>query len=115
MCVVTTCIQVPEFTSTHLHRTLCLCAEQGLSVDLKPYQRQSLKFMLDREKADGGFRHNLFCQVTNSKGEVYWYSPVLGRLCAHVPPMAQGGILGAGLSLSPVLLFSCIRGLLAFC
>ncbi len=67
---------------------------QGLSVDLRPYQRQSLKFMLDIEQADGGFRHQLFCQVRNSKGEQYWYSPVLGRLCAEVAPMPQGGILG---------------------
>lgn len=67
---------------------------QGLAVELRPYQRQSLKFMMDSESAEGGFRHHLFCSVVNSKGVMYWYSPILGRICQHVTPMPQGGILG---------------------
>ena len=67
---------------------------QGLTVELRAYQRQSLKFMMDSEDMEGGFRHHLFCPVTNSKGEKYWYSPVLGRICDNPPPMSHGGILG---------------------
>lgn len=67
---------------------------QGLAVTLRPYQRQSLKFMLDKEGAEGGFRDLLFCPVSNNQGATYWYSPVLGRLCADVAPVPQGGILG---------------------
>lgn len=67
---------------------------QGLTVQLRPYQRQSLQFMMDNENAEGGFRHHLFCSVTNSKGERYWYSPILGRICQDVAAMPQGGILG---------------------
>jgi len=67
---------------------------QGLAVELRPYQRQSLQFMLDAEQTEGDFRHHLFYSVTNSKGQHYWYSPLLGRLCLHVPPMPHGGFLG---------------------
>lgn len=65
---------------------------------LRPYQRQSLKFMMDNEGVQGGFRHHLFCSVANSKGERFWYSPVLGRICQDVAPMPQGGILGRTLT-----------------
>ena len=81
---------------------------QGLAVTLRPYQRQSLKFMLDKEGAEGGFRDLLFCPVSNNQGATYWYSPVLGRLCADVAPMPQGGILGHSLcSVSAVLCVVC--------
>ncbi len=50
--------------------------------------------MLDIEQTEGGFRDQLFCQVTNSQGDTYWYSPLLGRCSTHVDPMPQGGILG---------------------
>ena len=57
--------------------------------------------MLDNEDAEGGFRHHLFCPVVNSKGERYWYSPILGRICQDVAPMPKGGILGMCLTLNP--------------
>ncbi|KAL0020479.1 hypothetical protein WJX77_009137 [Trebouxia sp. C0004] len=72
---------------------------EGLSVSLRPYQRQSLKFMLDIEQTEGGFRDQLFCQVSNSQGDTFWYSPVLGRCSSHVDPMPQGGILGEEMGL----------------
>ena len=50
--------------------------------------------MLDIEQTEGGFRDQLFCQVSNSRGDTYWYSPLLGRCSPHVDPMPQGGILG---------------------
>lgn len=71
-----------------------ICSIQGLSVELRSYQRQALQFMLDTEKTASGFRDMLFCEVKNSKGESYWYSPVLKRICRHVPAMPQGGFLG---------------------
>ncbi|KAL3157879.1 hypothetical protein ABBQ32_012289 [Trebouxia sp. C0010 RCD-2024] len=72
---------------------------EGLTVQLRPYQRQSLQFMIDNENTEGGFRHHLFCSVTNSKGERYWYSPILGRICQDVAAMPQGGILGEEMGL----------------
>lgn len=76
---------------------------QGLAVELRPYQRQSLKFMMESESAEGGFRHHLFCSVVNSKGVRYRYSPILGRICQDVAPMPQGGILGRTHTLAAVL------------
>lgn len=87
-------------TGISLHGCHDFCyVVQGLTVELRPYQRQSLKFMMDNEGVQGGFRHRLFCSVTNSKGERYWYSPLLGRICQDVAPMQQGGILGRTLTL----------------
>lgn len=82
---------------------------QGLAVELRPYQRQSLQFMLDAEQTEGGCRHHLFLPVTNSKGEQYWCSPHLGRLCLHVPPMPHGGFLGEDPSRN--ITFRCTHGL----
>jgi hypothetical protein len=36
---------------------------QGLTVQMRPYQLQSLQFMLDQERGDGGFRRFLYFQV----------------------------------------------------
>ncbi len=73
---------------------------QGLSVTLRPYQRQSLQFMLDAEETEAGFRDHLYVQLTNSKGQHYWYSPILRRICREVAPMAYGGFLGESHKLS---------------
>ena len=60
--------------------------------------------MMDNEGLEGGFRHHLFCSVVNSKGERYWYSPILGRICQDVAPMPHGGILGSTLILASMVI-----------
>ncbi|KAA6425323.1 MAG: SNF2 family DNA-dependent ATPase [Trebouxia sp. A1-2] len=69
---------------------------EGLAVELRPYQCQSLQFMLDAEQTEGGFRHHLFLPITNSQGQQYWFSPHLARLCLNVPPMPHGEEMGLG-------------------
>jgi SWI/SNF-related matrix-associated actin-dependent regulator of chromatin subfamily A3 len=53
----------------------------GLTVQLRPYQQQSLDFMLEAERRPGGFRDQFWMQLTNSKQQSYWWSPVFRRMC----------------------------------
>lgn len=36
----------------------------GLTVQMRPYQRQSLQFMLDAERGEGGFRRHFWMPVS---------------------------------------------------
>ena len=64
---------------------------RGLTVTMRPYQLQSLKFMMDAEQGDGGFRRHLWCKVNMADGTPFWYSPLLGRVARDVPTQAWGG------------------------
>ena len=66
---------------------------QGLTVQLRPYQRQSLHFMLDAEEGEGGFRRHLWQKLTNTAGLSFWYSPVLRQMALDVPALPWGGFL----------------------
>ncbi|KAK9808795.1 hypothetical protein WJX72_003802 [[Myrmecia] bisecta] len=72
---------------------------EGLTVQLKPYQKQSLKLMLDAEQGDGGFRRFFWVPLTSPAGTRYWYSPVLHRLCTDVPAAPWGGFLAEEMGL----------------
>lgn len=96
-------------------------AEQpaGLSVQMHPYQLQSLKFMLDAEKAVGGWRqlfwrwlpHQSQQQPGSSAavqqqaspgapGRGVWWSPILERVSYSVPSAPWGGFLAEEVSSS---------------
>ena len=79
-------LPVGALTSVKLHL-------QGLTVQLRPYQRQSLQFMLDAEQGEGGFRRHLWQQLTNTAGQSFWYSPVLRQMALDVPALPWGGFL----------------------
>ena len=66
---------------------------QGLTVQLRPYQRQSLHFMLDAEEGEGGFRRHLWLKLHNTSGQSFWYSPVLRLMALDVPALPWGGFL----------------------
>ena len=36
---------------------------QGLAMDLHPFQRQALQFMLDSERAPNGHQHHFWCAL----------------------------------------------------
>jgi hypothetical protein len=79
-------------------------------VPLHPYQLQSLAFMQEAEKLEGGWRQLLWRwlpsqpqrqqqqgQASSSvgvRGQGMWWSPVLDRLSFSVPPAPWGGFLG---------------------
>jgi hypothetical protein len=63
----------------------------GLTVTLRPYQQQSLQFMLEAERVEGGFRKHLWVPCSTVDGTPFWYSPLLGRVVADVPEQVSGG------------------------
>ncbi|PSC76011.1 helicase-like transcription factor isoform B [Micractinium conductrix] len=63
----------------------------GLSVTMRPYQLQSLQFMLDAERGEGGFRRLFWQRLTTPTGSRYWWSPVLARASLEVPAQGWGG------------------------
>lgn len=67
----------------------------GLTVTLRPHQRQSLRRMLDLEATPGGFAGVLWRRF-EAGGRPMWASLALRRLSLAPPPWAPaGGILGA--------------------
>ena len=63
----------------------------GLTVTMRPYQLQSLQFMLDCEGGSGGFRRLLWQRLATPHGKRYWWSPLLGRAALDVPEQPWGG------------------------
>ena len=74
----------------------------GLTVPLRAYQRQSLKFMQDAEACEGGFGSHLWAKVCY-KSTVFWWSPILRRACLEHPACETRGGFLAG-DIQPVLL-----------
>ena len=66
---------------------------QGLTVQLHPYQRQSLRFMLDNERREGGHRDNFWVPYTTPGGEAFLWSPILLRAWPQVSATPRGGFL----------------------
>ena len=74
---------------------------QGLNVELRPYQKQSLQLMLESEAREGGWRQQLWLPLKAVSGEPYWWSPLLLRAAWHVPAMPRGGFLAEEMVRSP--------------
>ncbi|KAK9827580.1 hypothetical protein WJX81_000554 [Elliptochloris bilobata] len=72
---------------------------EGLAVELHPYQRQSLRVMLDCESGEGGWRQRLWLLLKAASGERYWFSPLLQRGAWDVPAMSFGGFLAEEMGL----------------
>lgn len=74
----------------------------GLTVPLRPYQRQSLKFMQDAEACQGGFGSHLWAKV-DFGSTTFWWSPIIKRATLQDPACdTRGGFL-AGAGCFPVL------------
>lgn len=67
----------------------------GLSVPLRPYQLQSLQFMLDAENREGGFLsiHYQRLPPLQTTGEELMYSATFGHLTEARQGISRGGFL----------------------
>lgn len=65
----------------------------GLMVQLRPYQRQSLRFMIDSENGEGGHRRHFWVRYSTPSGFTFWWSPLFSRACREVAPCPWGGFL----------------------
>lgn len=65
----------------------------GLTVSLRPYQRQSLKFMQDAEACQGGFGSHLWVKIEFGS-TTFWWSPIIKRATLQDPACyTRGGFL----------------------
>ncbi|CAD7697990.1 unnamed protein product, partial [Ostreobium quekettii] len=67
----------------------------GLALQMLPYQRQSLKFLIDCEQRRGGSRDWLWVRVQGTT----WYSPVFNLLLHKSPHRSSGGFLAEEMGL----------------
>ena len=90
----------------------------GLSVQLRPYQRQALSFMLDAEKLEGAGHFWSECPLPAASGAAggpssgraaVWFSPMLNRLTREEPARCAGGMLSSEMVRLPLLWPVCIR------
>jgi SNF2 family DNA or RNA helicase len=57
----------------------------GLSVKLRPYQSESVRFMLEEEKSPLGFIASFWATMLTADGCRFYYSPVLGAIRRDSP------------------------------
>jgi hypothetical protein len=73
-------------------------------VQLRPYQRQALSFMVDAEKLEGAGHFWSECPLPAASGgaagpssgrAAVWFSPMLNRLTREEPTRCAGGMLSS--------------------
>lgn len=70
----------------------------GLTVELLPFQRQSVQWALDRETAEGGIQSWLWPQlprVAQPRKKTVYFNPVLEIVRTEKPHLVRGGIIGS--------------------
>ena len=101
-----------RYTSSAADRSATF--EHGLNVQLHPYQRQSLRWMLDEEQHDVGFYRHFFAEGRFADDSPFWFSAMLDRLIVDGElPRAHGGFLceemGLGKTIISLALIRCNR------
>ena len=95
----------------------------GLSVQLRPYQRQALSFMVDAEKLEGAGHFWSECPLPANSGSAgsssgrsaVWFSPMLTRLTREEPARCAGGMLSSEMVRAQPSCLACERLLTASC
>ena len=83
----------------------------GLSLTLKPYQLQSLQWMLDQEASERGLNWKFWEEFKFADGGSFYYSSILGELRLERPTLVRGGLLTEEMGLGKTL--ECIGLILA--
>ena len=68
----------------------------GLTVDLLPFQKQSLQWAVERETIEGGTQRFFWAklpQLEDSAVDELYYCPLLGKFSSQKPSLVRGGIL----------------------
>ena len=85
-------------------------AVDGLAIELFPYQRQTLAWMVDQESMEGGLNATLWERrewldrarggaVAADQPECCWAFPMAGELRLDAPPVCHGGLLAEEMGL----------------
>jgi hypothetical protein len=65
---------------------------EGLTVELLPFQLQSLQWALERESVTGGIQSLFTAKIPRDDGDMY-YNPITGKLSRTAPSLVRGGII----------------------
>jgi hypothetical protein len=67
---------------------------EGLTVELLPFQLQSLQWALDRESVAGGIQSYFNAKIPRNDDECdLYYNPITGKLSTAKPKLVRGGII----------------------
>jgi hypothetical protein len=72
-------------------------AIDGLTVELLPFQKQSVQWAKERETVAGGIQRFLWTKVPpvdDDRVDDLYYCPLLGKFSEEQPQLARGGIIG---------------------
>jgi SNF2-related domain len=74
---------------------------EGINVELLPFQKQALKWAVERERTPGGIQSFYWAKVpaTEGRGEDLYFNPLLSQFRKDKPALARGGILAAAMGL----------------
>ena len=90
----------------NLHHESELTCE-GLSVELLAFQKQSLRWALERETTPGGVQSYFWPKVpltgTDQKSELY-FCPIIGRFRTEKPKVVRGGIIAEEMGLGKTVI-----------
>jgi hypothetical protein len=73
-----------------------VAAVDGLTVELLPYQKQSVQWAKERETVAGGIQRFLWTKlphVDDDRVDDLYYCPLLGKFSKEKPQLARGGII----------------------
>jgi SNF2 family DNA or RNA helicase len=79
---------------------------EGLTVELLPFQQQSLQWSLERETVRGGVQSFHWVKVplpTNAKDELY-FNPILGMFTKTKPALVKGGMISEQMGLGKTVI-----------
>jgi len=89
---------------------------EGLTVELLPFQSQSLQWAMERETTPGGIQSFFWTKLPpvvspqqqpqpNNNADIY-YNPILGKLSTTKPALVRGGIIAEQMGLGYVIVVS---------
>lgn len=75
---------------------------EGLTVELLPFQSQSLQWALERETSPGGLQSFFWTKLPLST--VAYYNPILGMITSKKPNLVRGGIIAEQMGLGKTVI-----------
>lgn len=69
---------------------------EGLTVELLPFQKQTLQWALERETMPGGLQACLWPKIPSVEqpGTEVWFNPIIGKWTKKQPHLVRGGFIG---------------------
>ena len=79
---------------------------EGLTVELLPFQLQSLQWAIERETTPGGLQSFFWTKLPSVEqpNTTVYYNPILGKLSTSKPNLVRGGIIAEQMGLGKTVI-----------